>query len=427
MNEPPTPHPVSSPYLSLVERLNRFPQGAPESKSLYEILKILFSEQEADLVSRLPIRPFNEITAAKIWDMPLPQARNILQKLAARALLVDVERDGESVYTLPPPMAGFFEFSMMRYRSDVDQKRLGELFHQYCNVEEDFIRSLFANGETQLGRVYIHEPVVLDSFVMDYERASQVIETASQIGIGVCYCRHKMAIMNTACDAPMDICMTFNSAAHSLIKHGFARKVDQVEGIDLLQQAYDSNLVQFGENAQQGVNFICNCCGCCCEALIAARRFSPMRPIHTTNYQPVVNEEICSGCGKCVNICPVEAMGLVSANHFAEPNRKKAKLDESACLGCGLCARICSKEGIQMQARPERVITPLNTAHRVVMMAIERGNLQNLIFDNRVLWSHRMLSAFLGAVLKLPPLQRTLASRQVKSHYLEALIQRFSN
>ncbi|MBC8442157.1 MAG: hypothetical protein H8D87_21025 [Deltaproteobacteria bacterium] len=40
---------------------------------------------------------------------------------------------------LPPPMAGFFEFSMMRVRHDIDQKVLGELFYQYLNVEEDFI------------------------------------------------------------------------------------------------------------------------------------------------------------------------------------------------------------------------------------------------------------------------------------------------
>jgi hypothetical protein len=35
----------------------------------------------------------------------------------------------------PPPMAGFFEFSMMRLRTDVDQQVLGELFYQYMNVE----------------------------------------------------------------------------------------------------------------------------------------------------------------------------------------------------------------------------------------------------------------------------------------------------
>ena len=46
-------------------------------------------------------------------------------------------------------MAGFFEFSMMRVREDVDQKLLAELFYQYLNVEEDFVRDLFGIGETQ--------------------------------------------------------------------------------------------------------------------------------------------------------------------------------------------------------------------------------------------------------------------------------------
>jgi len=55
-------------------------------------------------------------------------------------------------------------------------------------------------------------------------------------------------------------------------------------------------------------------------------------------------------------------------------------------------------------------------------MAIERGKLQNLIFDNHVLWHHRAMAALLGAVLKLPPLSQILAMKQVKSRYLEALI-----
>ena len=44
---------------------------------------------------------------------------------------------------LPPPMAGFFEFSMMRIGNGYDQKLLAELFYQYLNVEEDFVRDLF--------------------------------------------------------------------------------------------------------------------------------------------------------------------------------------------------------------------------------------------------------------------------------------------
>ena len=418
-------HTIKSGYSQLIDRLNRFPQGAPPSKLLNQILKMLFSEKAAELVSLLPIKPFTVEKASRIWKMDMPSAQNALNELAGRAILVDIEQNGKSVYTLPPPMAGFFEFSLMRVRDDIDQKLLSELFYQYLNVEEDFIRELFTRGETQLGRVFVHEPVLSNEnalHVLDYERATEVIKTASHIAIGTCYCRHKMYHMDKACDAPMEICMTFNTSAASLIKHGHARRVDEVEGMELLHQAYENNLVQFGENVREKVNFICNCCGCCCEAMIAARRFAILNPVHTTNFIPEIEGESCNGCGKCVNVCPVEAMSLISANDPHRPKMKLARLEEDLCLGCGLCVRSCPKDSIHLEARPQRVITPLNGTHRAVIMAIERGKLQHLIFDNRVLLSHRALAAVLGVILKLPPLKQALASQQVKSRYLEALI-----
>ena len=421
---------IKSGYSQLVKRLNYFPQGAPPSERLNKILNILFREKEAKLVSLLPIKPFTAEKASSIWKMDLISTQKVLDELAGRALLVDVELNGKSIYSLPPPMAGFFEFSMMRIRDDIDQKALSELFYQYLNVEEDFIRALFFDGETQLGRTFVHEPVLTNEnalHVLDFERASEVIETASHRAVGICYCRHKMEHLDKACNAPMEICMTFNFAAASLIKHGHARQVDKAEGLNLLQLAYENNLVQFGENVQQRVNFICNCCGCCCEAMIAARRFALMNPIHTTNFMPVINHENCNGCGKCVNVCPVEAMSLISANDPHKPNIKLAKLDAERCLGCGLCIRVCTKDSIHLESRSERVITPINGTHRVVMMAIERGKLQNLIFDNRVLWSHRALAAVLGVILRLPPIKQALASEQIKSRYLETLIKRMKN
>jgi len=41
-----------------------------------------------------------------------------------------------------------------------------------------------------------------------------------------------------------------------------------------------------------------------------------------------------------------------------------------------------------------------------------------------VLWSHRALAALLGVILKLPPLKQALASEQLQSRYLEALLRR---
>jgi ferredoxin len=426
-----------SAYQQLSDRLNRFPQGAPPTELLFKILALLFSEREAALVSQLPVKPFNAKKAAAIWKIDEAEARHVLEGLASRAILLDMPtRDGDTIYVLPPPMAGFFEFSMMRVRGDIDQKLLSELFYEYITVEEDFMRALLLDGETPLGRVFVNEPAIEQSLtqtaaafqpsvqILDYERASQVIETAETMGIGLCYCRHKKQHIEQACDKPLDICMTFHGTANSLIRHGYARRVDKVEGRDLLQKAYALNLVQFGDNVREGVAFICNCCGCCCEAMIGLRKYGAEMPIHSTNYQPRIVAELCNGCGKCANICPVEAMTLVSANDPHKPNKRRAKLDEDVCLGCGVCVRVCPTKGLLLEARPERVITPLNSTHRFVVMALERGNLQDLIFDNKALLSHRLMGAILGVILRLPPIKQAMATQQVKSRYLEALVTR---
>ncbi len=416
----------ASGYEAFITRLNRFPQGAPPSDLLYQILSMLLNEKEAALLALLPIKPFTVNQASKAWKLDLKSAQKILDQLADRAILVDIEQNGETLYCLPPPMAGFFEFSLMRLRNDINQKVLSELYYQYINVEEDFIKALFVDGETSLGRVFVQEEAIPENYglhILDYERASEVIRTAKGIGISMCYCRHKMAHMDRACAAPMDICMTFNTTAQSLTRHGFARPVSVSECLELLHSAYENNLVQFGENVRRGVNFICNCCGCCCEAMLAVKRFGLVHPIHS-NFIARVNEDGCSGCDLCASLCPVNAISIEQPECSSTAKPLTARVDERMCLGCGVCVRNCPTGSLHVESRPERVLTPLDTTHRTIVMAIERGTLPELIFDNQVLLSHRALAAVLGVILRLPPLKKAMASRQLKSRYLEGLLKR---
>lgn len=414
-------------YKSLEERINRFPQGATPSDTLYKILGLLFSEKEAALVAQLPIKPFTVKTASKVWKMDEVSTNKILQELSSRAILLDMDHDGVSEYVLPPPMAGFFEFSMMRTRHDIDQKLLGELYYKYLNVEEDFVKQLFLGTETRLGRVFVQEEVLTNENkvqILDFERASHIMKEASHIGISTCYCRHKMHHVGKACDAPLDICMTFNGTASSLIKHNYARKVDISEGLELLHEAYENNLVQCGENVREDVSFICNCCGCCCEAMIAAKKFGMLHPVQTTAYIPVVDSDNCVNCGRCVNACPINAIETIEIENGLGGVKNTVNVNEDICLGCGVCVRSCYKRSLHLERRQEKIITPVNSVHRLVLMAIEKGTLQNLIFDNQAYGSHRAMAAVLSAILKLPPIKQAMASKQMKSVYLEKLINR---
>lgn len=415
---------ASRPYQKLIERINRFPQGAPACELLEKILRILFSEREAALVAKLPLRPFSPAKAAAAWRVSEPEARRQLEELAARAILVDLEHGGDTWYFLPPPMAGFFEFSLMRVRPDLDQEALSRLFFEYLNVRQEFIEELFARGETKLGRVFVNETALapeLTAQVLDYERASEVIRSASHIAVGLCYCRNKMAHLGRGCSAPLDNCMTFNKVARALIKNGSARQVEAAEGLDLLQKARQLNLVQCGDNVQREVNFICHCCGCCCEALLALRRLGIPHRQYSTNFQARIDPARCNGCGNCLRYCPVEALTLEKGEDQGE-GKAAARLFKELCLGCGVCVENCPRRALSLETRPERIVTPVNAAHRVVLMAIERGTLQHLIFDNQALFSHRAMAAIFGAILRLGPVQRLMASQQLKSRFLERIM-----
>jgi heterodisulfide reductase subunit A len=50
-----------------------------------------------------------------------------------------------------------------------------------------------------------------------------------------------------------------------------------------------------------------------------------------------VNEIMCRGCGKCVEACPYNAVGLVEKGD----DKSVAYVQEALCKGCGACAVAC--------------------------------------------------------------------------------------
>jgi ferredoxin len=406
-------HATSKSYIRLQERLDRSPQGAPASEALFSILSVLFTEKEADLVSRLPMRPFTISDASRVWGISKEESFPILDELADKGILFDSEHKDTRIYFLAPTMAGFFEFSLMRTDGRFDRKVLSELYFQYINKEEEFAKNILCI-DPPIDRVFVHEDMVPDDpdiVIMDYERATKVIETASCITVGTCYCRHKMEHVGKGCKYPQDVCLTFNASAKTLSKHGIAREITKEEAFSVLHRVMELGLVQIGDNVQHGVNWICNCCPCCCEAINAYTRFGHAPKINS-NFQAMVGEG-CTGCGICAARCPVKAVTV-------EKGKGSTVVDLDICIGCGVCARFCPTGAMSMERRPSTMFVPRDSFERIVLSAISKGKLQEFIWDNRDLWTHRTLNRFVGFFLKLPPTKRLLVQRQVRSTFLNA-------
>jgi len=54
---------------------------------------------------------------------------------------------------------------------------------------------------------------------------------------------------------------------------------------------------------------------------------------------PWVNEDMCVGCGVCVDDCPVGAITL--------KEDQKAIINEDECIRCGRCHEVCPEEAVR--------------------------------------------------------------------------------
>ncbi len=401
-------------YRLLQKRMDRSIPGIYDSNTLYELLKILFTDEEARLCSVMPLTYFSLGDIAKIWGKTEEESEKIIQNLAGKGLVYCYgDADGKT-FLLSPPVLGFFEFSLMRTDGKFDRKRLSELYYQYNNVEGDFIRQ-FASIYPPMTRVFVQEDAIRDirSEVLSYERASAGIDQSSCITVGTCFCRHKMEHMGLACDNPQDVCLTFNNVANDLASQGIAREISKSEAHAILNLCIEKGLVQIGDNTRDELVIICNCCGCCCDILLAYKRYGSTSLINPTNYIASIEKEVCSGCGVCAERCPVDAISI---------EENKAVVKRKICLGCGVCTRFCPVEACKLETRPEKVFVPANTFEKVAIQSIDQGKTGNFLFDNQASLVHKFLRALVNSIIKLPPVKRFLLQEKVYSKIFQVFL-----
>jgi ferredoxin len=175
------------------------------------------------------------------------------------------------------------------------------------------------------------------------------------IAVTNCYCRHEKELLKKPCklNAPKENCLMFGKMAQFAIEYGFAKSISKEDTIKLLKEAEDHGLVHqaFHQrfNPEMDEEAICSCCKCCCGVFdLFYRGFMPYHVL--TSYLARVDEDLCIGCGTCVEKCPMEAIEL-------EDN--KAVVNEDRCIGCGVCAHHCPEDAMKLERTgPRDVFIP---------------------------------------------------------------------
>jgi NAD-dependent dihydropyrimidine dehydrogenase PreA subunit len=371
-------------YRDLQQRLDRLPTGAPDTPSFRRILRLLFTEEEAELAAHLPSIVAVDRLAARL-DRDPPQLHAMVTDMARRGLLFDLEHRGERWVALAPVVIGFFEFTFMRVREDAPIEELARLFDEYLFADDEhrFARSVF-EGSVQVGRTMVREEALPErppTEVLAWERATTVVAEATTVAVSDCPCRTHAGLLGRACDAPVRTCLSFGAAAESLIRADLADPISNEEGLELLAAAKAAGLAQTGDNVQERLTYLCNCCGCCCGMMQAIRRAGLHGAIVPSNWVARIDPDQCRGCRDgCVTACPA---GAIERCDSQGQGRRAywSVLDEERCLGCGVCIDQCRFEALELVPREERSYTPQTTLDRMIAMAVERGKLGDLMLD----------------------------------------------
>jgi Na+-translocating ferredoxin:NAD+ oxidoreductase RNF subunit RnfB len=356
-------------------------------------------------------------------NIPPGELGDKLTEMAHRGVVIDLERNGKRYYLLPPVVIGFFEYTFMRRGDDLPLPELARLFDNYMREDDRFANSVF-QGSTQIGRSLVREealPIGDHTEILDWERATHLIESASVVGVTFCACRHKAHLLGKACDRELESCLSLGTTARILAKNGLARLIPTDEAMDVLQVSKEAGLAQTGDNVQRKPTYICNCCGCCCEMIQAIRGLGIRNAIVSSNWTMTLNLENCNGCGKCVDACPIQAIEL-AGERVGNKRRRWVVHDAELCLGCGVCYPTCQFDAIAMKPREQRVFTPETYFDRIVAMAIERGKLAHLIFDAPDKLTHRAMGRILSILEKSPPFKAALAVKPLKSVFMNGIV-----
>jgi Pyruvate/2-oxoacid:ferredoxin oxidoreductase delta subunit len=190
--------------------------------------------------------------------------------------------------------------------------------------------------------VTVNEEINLPNLeqVIPYQQARDlVLQNPDHIVVLECPCR----VSRPEPCLPLDVCLIVGEPFASFVNEHHpdrSRWISPNEAVEILQAEDERGHVHhaFFKDAMLGRFYaICNCCSCCCGAMHAHRNGTPM--LASSGYVTRVDEDLCIGCGDCLDYCQFGALSLMDI---------VVSIDMDACMGCGVCGDKCEQDALSL-------------------------------------------------------------------------------
>jgi ferredoxin len=339
-------------YRALQLHLDRQTVGFPAAKSGADIrlLEQLFPPDQAEAAMLLTYRyeSLEQIRERGREQGRSPQdLERVLDATARRGVIGHRVRDGFKEYRNIPYVVGMAEAAAFNPSQEFLQAAT-----EYA-VDGAFWGAFLGSAVPQMRTIPVEESLVPEHRVGRYDEVEGLIEASpGPFAILECVCRKGAESRGQTCQrtSRTETCMVISDGASHLLELGGGREISKDEAIQILRQNGEDGLVLQPGNAQ-GPDFVCSCCGCCCGILALHKSVENPVSHWATNFQVVIDAELCSGCELCEDSCQTNAMTFPGDDGVPS-------IDLTRCLGCGNCVVVCPLDALELQKRGEEVVPP---------------------------------------------------------------------
>ena len=346
-------------YYEIVrQKLKLGPFYSPKHKLVYEIMKILWNEEEIKILSYFESAD-NSISLKKLSEKS-NISKNEIKKILARSVRNGTISKIGNKFGLEPLVPGVFEkYYIFRKDSQENQIKLAKLFREYINeivslqmIESNFkvFRPVLPYGAKEK-IIKIDESVdVPKSQVLPYELVEFLINKNDIFATIPCYCRTIGEYSGNPCKvASHELgCLYSGEAAQYFLNMGVGRQLTKEEAIEHIKKAEKAGLVHttVADNSLTSSLFICNCCSCHCVLLHTTKKYR-LKTVRPSNFVAKVEKNFCIKCETCVKKCQMDAIFHQWPNEL-DSSDEHMFIREEFCIGCGVCASNCPNNAIIM-------------------------------------------------------------------------------